>query len=783
MTGAFVPSAEAEELRATVRALLAKRHTETDARAAASVDPGYDVTLWAEAAEQLGVHGLAVPEEFGGSAATPVELGVVFEEMGAALYTGPFLSSVGMATSVLVLAGDEQAQVQYLPALASGTSVGTLAWGGADARSSTLRTQSRDGEWRVSGIADVVIEGAAADLFVVLAETPDGPGLLTVEHDDRHVRRAPLTVMDETRRLASVEFTDAPARRLEGPTPVIDVIERTLDLAALYLAAEQLGGATRVLQRAVEYAGERWQFGRPIGSFQAIRHRCAGMLVDVEAARSVVQHGLWSAVHQPAELPVAAALARSVTSDVYARAAAANIQIHGGIGFTWEHHAHLYLKRAKSSQLLLGPPTSVRLRLARLLGITGDAPAAAGADDRDAAVPRTELDDRIDDFLARHPVPAPGDDTADRRFREARFDAGLAFVHFAPGAGGLGLDAALQPAVEARFAAAGATDHTERNIIGLGMALATIQAHGTDDQRARFLRPGFAGAEIWCQLFSEPGAGSDLAGLATRAVRESDEFVVNGQKVWTSLGHVASHGILLARTDPDVPKHRGLTYFLLDMRTPGVEVRPLRQLTGEAEFNEVYLTDVRVPASAVLGEVGQGWAVAMTTLASERFSLGARPSRRGSGPIGQAVEMYRRAAAEGRVDAATTERLMLLWTRAEAARLTNVRATARPGFRPGPEGSIAKLEMAELNQAVYEFCVDIAGPAGLLIDGYAETAPARAAVHGGTDVRKAYLRSLANSIEGGTSEILRDILGTRVLGLPGEPRTDRDIPWRQVRRS
>jgi alkylation response protein AidB-like acyl-CoA dehydrogenase len=472
-----------------------------------------------------------------------------------------------------------------------------------------------------------------------------------------------------------------------------------------------------------------------------------------------------------------------VTSDVYARAAAANIQIHGGIGFTWEHHAHLYLKRAKSSQLLLGPPTSVRLRLARLLGITGDAPAAAGADDRDAAVPRTELDDRIDDFLARHPVPAPGDDTADRRFREARFDAGLAFVHFAPGAGGLGLDAALQPAVEARFAAAGATDHTERNIIGLGMALATIQAHGTEDQRARFLRPGFAGAEIWCQLFSEPGAGSDLAGLATRAVREGDEFVVNGQKVWTSLGHVASHGILLARTDPDVPKHRGLTYFLLDMRTPGVEVRPLRQLTGEAEFNEVYLTDVRVPASAVLGEVGQGWAVAMTTLASERFSLGARPSRRGSGPIGQAVEMYRRAAAEGRVDAATTERLMLLWTRAEAARLTNVRATARPGFRPGPEGSIAKLEMAELNQAVYEFCVDIAGPAGLLIDGYAETAPARAAVHGGTDVRKAYLRSLANSIEGGTSEILRDILGTRVLGLPGEPRTDRDIPWRQVRRS
>jgi len=232
-----------------------------------------------------------------------------------------------------------------------------------------------------------------------------------------------------------------------------------------------------------------------------------------------------------------------------------------------------------------------------------------------------------------------------------------------------------------------------------------------------------------------------------------------------------------------VPKHRGLTYFVLDMRAPGVEVRPLRQLTGEAEFNEVYLTDVRIPAGLVLGEVGQGWRVAMTTLANERVSLGARPAARGTGPIGQAVAAYRRAAAEGRIDAATTERLMLLWTRAEAARLTNTRAAAQPGRQPGPEGSIAKLQMAELNKAIYELCVDLLGPAGLLIDGYAETAPDFAAVHGGADVRKAYLRALANSIEGGTSEVLRNILGERVLGLPGEPRADRDIPWKEIRRS
>ena len=210
-------------------------------------------------------------------------------------------------------------------------------------------------------------------------------------------------------------------------------------------------------------------------------------------------------------------------------------------------------------------------------------------------------------------------------------------VHFARGHGGRGLDPSLQPAVEERFTRAGAADHTARNVIGLGMALPTIDAHGTAEQKARFLRPCFSGEEIWCQLFSEPGAGSDLAGLATRAVRDGDDFVLDGQKIWTSLGHVARWGILLARTDPDVPKHRGLTYFLLDMRTPGVEVRPLRQLTGEAEFNEVYLTGVRIPAGNVLGEVGQGWRVAMTTLANERVSLGGR-----DGPARQRARSARR---------------------------------------------------------------------------------------------------------------------------------------------
>ncbi|WP_028925192.1 acyl-CoA dehydrogenase family protein [Pseudonocardia acaciae] len=386
----------------------------------------------------------------------------------------------------------------------------------------------------------------------------------------------------------------------------------------------------------------------------------------------------------------------------------------------------------------------------------------------------------VKDFLDEHPVDA----TPDRELRGARFDAGLAFVHFDVGFGGLGLSSSLQPLVERLFTDAGAEDWMARNVIGLGMAAQTVHAHGTDEQRRRLLRPLFTGEEIWCQLFSEPGAGSDLASLATRAVPDGENYVINGQKIWTSLAHVARRGLLVARTDPDLPKHRGLSYFALDMTSPGVEVRPLRQITGQAEFNEVYLTDVLVPASDRLGADGEGWRVAMTTLMNERVAIGRRVSRRGEGSIAAAVAEFRAAAATGRADASERDRLMRLWTRAEAARLTNVRASAaQAGRAPGPEGSIAKLQMAELNKAVYELCVDLRGTDGMLIDDYTETRPDRSAVGGALDVRKAFLRSLANSIEGGTSEVMRNILGERVLGLPGEPRTDRDLPWKEIPRS
>ncbi|MDT7607325.1 MAG: hypothetical protein QOG96_1828 [Pseudonocardiales bacterium] len=386
----------------------------------------------------------------------------------------------------------------------------------------------------------------------------------------------------------------------------------------------------------------------------------------------------------------------------------------------------------------------------------------------------------VKDFLTEHPPET----TDDRELRAARFDAGLAYVHFDKGFGGLGLDSSLHPMVEQLFLDAGCEDWLPRNVIGLGMAAQTVHTHGTDEQRAQYLKPLFTGEEIWCQLFSEPGAGSDLAALGARAIPDGDGYVVNGQKIWTSFAHVARRGLLVARTDPDLPKHRGLSYFVLDMTTPGVEVRPLRQLTGQAEFNEVYLTDAVVPAADRLGAVGEGWRVAMTTLMNERVAIGRRGSRRGAGAIGAAVAEFREAAAAGRADASARDRLVRLWTRAEAARLTNVRASAQRGAKvPGPEGSIAKLQMAELNKAIFELCVDLRGNDGMQIEGYEMSRPDRSSGAGGsTDIRRAWLRSLANSIEGGTSEVMRNILGERVLGLPGEPRVDRDVAWKDVPR-
>jgi alkylation response protein AidB-like acyl-CoA dehydrogenase len=383
---------------------------------------------------------------------------------------------------------------------------------------------------------------------------------------------------------------------------------------------------------------------------------------------------------------------------------------------------------------------------------------------------------RVRAFLASHDPAQLGK----QDFLNARFDAGLAWVHYPEGLGGLGISRTLQSVVDAEFAAAGApANDPERNGIGLGMAAPTILAYGNDEQQRRWLRKLWTAEEIWCQLFSEPGAGSDLAALATRAVRDDQGWIVSGQKVWTSQAHQARRGLLLTRTDPDVPKHQGLTYFSVDMTAPGVDVRPLRQLTGEAEFNEVFLTDVRILDADRIGQVGEGWKVANATLMSERVSIGAsRAVPRDSGMISPTLRTWR-SRPELRTPG-LHDRLLRLWTEAEVARLASERLRQQlAAGKPGPEGSASKLVFARLNQEISGFEVELAGHDGLRYDDWTMRRPEHANFFGrGPGYR--YLRARGNSIEGGTSEILRNIIAERVLGLPSEPRVDKDIPWKDL---
>ena len=353
------------------------------------------------------------------------------------------------------------------------------------------------------------------------------------------------------------------------------------------------------------------------------------------------------------------------------------------------------------------------------------------------------------------------DDQDIKEFWAKQFDLGLAWVHFPEGAGGLNVNPKYQLLVNETLRKEGiSTNNRIANLLGIGMGAPTITEYGTQEQIDKYLKPMFTADEIWCQLFSEPGSGSDLASLSTKAVDDGDGYIVNGQKVWTTLGHLSKWGLLVTRTDPDVPKHRGLTFFIVDMESEGVEVRPLRQITGEAEFNEVYFTDVKIPKENVLGEVGDGWRVSLAILMNERVAIGGNVRPRGSGAPGHLVQLWKDRELD---DPVTKDKLMELWIQQEAVRLTNLRASElREKGTPGPEGSTSKLHEAEINKASYAFGMEMLGNDGLLFPrGYELSQPELNFdndSYGFTDTQSLFLRSRANSIEGGTSETCETLL-------------------------
>ncbi|NND74475.1 MAG: acyl-CoA dehydrogenase [Ilumatobacter sp.] len=387
------------------------------------------------------------------------------------------------------------------------------------------------------------------------------------------------------------------------------------------------------------------------------------------------------------------------------------------------------------------------------------------------------VDELVHDLL----TSASPDVSSASTFLGEQFDRGLAWVHFPEGHGGLGLNPRLQKRINERIFAAGGPNPMYRNPIGHGMCGPTVVAWGSEEQKARYLRPLFTGEEIWCQLFSEPGSGSDFAGLSSTGVRDGDEWVCNGQKVWTTLAHLSRFGLLVVRTDPQAVKHAGLTAFVVDMHDPTVEIRPLRQMTGEAEFNEVFFTDTRIHEREMLGKPGEGWRVSLTTLMNERQSIGGGMPARGSGTIAQLTKVWSELPAHRR-DAGARDEVTRLWCRAEALRLTNIRANQKRTMGdPGPEGSIGKMAGAILNIDVHNAITNLLGADGMLYGSYEMVRP-ETAMDSDTP-QKAFLRSRANTIEGGTTEVMANILGERVLGLPGDVRVDRDVPWADVPRN
>ncbi|WP_406603424.1 acyl-CoA dehydrogenase family protein [Nocardia aurantia] len=674
----------------------------------------------------LGVFRVAEPEAAGGAGGSVGDLAVLLEQAAHDLVGGPVLSTA-LAGLVAGAALDED--------IPCGVALGeAVALPGDPAGSAELT-----GSW------DTVL-GAAAGTAVLLPVTRgDRRQWALIPPDTAGVGIDPLPSSDPSLPLARVrcEGVAVPARRLFEPDCAVP------DLVATLVAAELAGIAGWCLDTAVEYAKVREQFGRRIGEFQAVKHICAWMLCRTELIRAVAADAANAVDQGGRELALAAAIALSIALDAAVETAKDAIQVLGGIGFTWEHDAHFYLRRASALRQLLGGSAAQRLRVAELarqggrrtigLDLGGEAGAngwaAVGLDPAAAADLSAEVD-----RIAGLP--------ADER-RNALVDSGLLSPHWPPPYG-RGAGPLLRALIDERVRGAGieVPDLTIGN-----WAVPTLLQHGTPGQIERFVEPTLRGDVFWCQLFSEPGAGSDLAALRTSATRVDGGWRLQGQKVWTSLANIANWGICLARTDPGSAasqreKHRGISYFLVDMSSPGLEVRPLVTITGEARFNEVFLDDVFVPDDCLVGELGAGWKIARSTLSSERVAMG------GNG-IGDALEsLIASAPRTGAGSELIADRLGGLIADAIAGLLLEIRAAQRmlAGADPGPQSSVRKLVGVRHRQAVAEFAVELAGVAGALE----------------SEAVQEFLLTRCLSIAGGTEQILLTVAAERILGLPRE---------------
>jgi alkylation response protein AidB-like acyl-CoA dehydrogenase len=688
----------------TVADFLAKRDARGAARALLTTADESRPEFWDDMAA-LGWLGLHVPEEYGGSGYGFPELVVVVEELGRALTPGPFVPTV-IASATLVAAN---AGKELLPDLVNGTKVAAI---------------SLDGETALGGgLADVLLVAQGEDVAIV----------------DAHAKGVTVTVppnLDPTRRVARIKIADdTPREVLPGARAIM------LDYARLVIAADATGIARECTVLAAEYAKVRQQFGRPIATYQAVKHHCANMLVDAELATANVWDAARAASHDPEQFSLAAAMAAALALPAADWNAQLNMQVHGGIGFTWEHDAHLYLRRATALEAIINAEAArehvtelVRKGVRRTRSV--DLPPEAESI-------RTTVREFADSIKDRDPNAQ----------RAALIESGYVMPHW-PRPWGRAADAVEQLVIEQEFAAAG----IKRPQYGItSWVILTLIQHANEDQVARWVPPALRQELIWCQLFSEPDAGSDAAGIKTRATRTDGGWLINGQKVWTSGAHIAAFGLATVRTDPDVAKHDGITTVVIDMHAEGVEVRPLKMPTGGSEFNEVFFNDVFVPDDDVVGPVNGGWTVARATLGNESVSIG---SGGGGGTLNLTGDAFigpfdahpeRLAGGAGRIGRYIAQN--------EAMAALNLRSAHRAvaGGGPGPEGNVTKLVLSELGHDASAMLNELTGAEAAFTDG------------AGAMNSMLVLFHRAISIAGGTSEIKRNQIGERILGLPRDP--------------
>jgi alkylation response protein AidB-like acyl-CoA dehydrogenase len=716
-----MPIAITEDHRAlgqTASDFLAKRDARGTARSLLEAERERLPPFWNDLAE-LGWLGLHLPEDRGGSGFGLPELVVVVEELGRAMAPGPFVPTV-IASALLDDGASDELAARLVPGLADGSALGGIA----------LTSDITVSGGKAAGTAPGVLGGGLATILVL----PAGDDVIVVDASAPGVTVERPANLDPTRRSARVTLEGAPVDVVAGGARAL------VDLARLIIAAEAVGLASECTEQAAAYAKVRLQFGRPIAMFQAVKHHCANMLVASEVATANVWDAARAAEEGGEQRRYTAAMAAVLALEAADLCANLNMQVHGGIGFTWEHDAHLFLRRATALEALVDAEAAA---IDVAAAVRGGTKRARTIDLPPEAEP---VRDEVRAFAER----VKDLDASGRR--AAMIETGYVMPHW-PKPWGRDAGAVEQLVIEQEFRAAGVT----RPQYGItGWVILTLVQHATEDQVARWVLPALRQDVIWCQLFSEPDAGSDAAGIKTRGTRVEGGWLVNGQKVWTSGAHRAGFGLATIRTDPDVPKHEGITTMVIDMHAEGVEVRPLRMVTGHSEFNEVFFNDVFVPDDDVVGPVNGGWTVARATLGNESVSIGG-----GSGGGGGMTPAMVVAAFDSQPErlAGGAVRIGRYVSENEAMAVLNMRSAHRAviGGGPGPEGNVTKLVLSELGHEAAAIIGALGGAETLYSDGLGALSTSIILMHRGL------------SIAGGTSEIKRNQIGERILGLPRDP--------------